>query len=177
MQPVIDVPRPPDEPSDRPAFELAELIQLCSTCARRLRAVLAARADRHRLGDAAFAVLWACYQAPASGLSQKQLARCTDISPAHVSGLVEQLRHRHLLTGDRSPTDRRLQVWRVTSAGREFVEVVVGDLHAWVEQLSEHWPAEHRRQLAELLGEMNALLATDVASPLTSEAAGRSGVA
>ena len=52
------------------------------------------------------------------GILTENVPWSVSISPAAISDLVERMRRQQLLVGDRSPTDRRRQVWQVTDDGR-----------------------------------------------------------
>ncbi len=69
------------------------------------------------------------------GLSQQDVAAALAVSPAAVSGLVEQLRRRGLMEGWRAESDRRRQLWRLTPAGVDVLDAVLCDLAAWAATL------------------------------------------
>lgn len=91
------------------------------------------------LTEALFSLLWASGQAPRSGLSQSELAHRSGLSPAHVSGLVEQLRRRGWLAGGRAAHDRRRQVWQLTDEGQQTLDAACQRL---AEQLAPEWRRE-----------------------------------
>jgi DNA-binding MarR family transcriptional regulator len=103
------------------------------------------------LGEAQLSILWACLSSPRDGWSQRDLARALAVSPAHVSGLVEQLRSQGLLAGRRNLHDRRRQHWQLTPAGRERLQSLFEGLTDWATQL------DSQLDLAELLTLTNRL--------------------
>jgi DNA-binding MarR family transcriptional regulator len=107
-----------------------DAVEQILVCCKTLRAGLADRAAGHGLTDAQLLLLWACFKASGRGVGQQELSQTHALSPAHVSGLVEQLRDRGLLEGERSPTDRRRQSWRITPLGADVVGSFIASLTA-----------------------------------------------
>lgn len=147
---------PLEEPlsTGSPALRWAELAESLGRCERRLREDLTQQAMPAGLSQAQFSLLWACHQAPPQGLSQNELAALLALSPAHVSGQVEQLRSRGLLAGHRRAPDRRRQVWQLTAEGESQLESVLAGLVQWAEQLDERFLPEQRVALITLLSEL-----------------------
>jgi DNA-binding MarR family transcriptional regulator len=137
-----------------PALRWAELAESLGRCERRLREDLAQQALPTGLSQAHFSLLWACCQAPPQGLSQNELAAALALSPAHVSGQVEQLRARGLLAGHRRAPDRRKQVWQLTVQGESQLESALAALIDWAGQLDDRFQPEQRVALISLLGEL-----------------------
>ncbi len=73
------------------------------------------------------------------------------VSPAHVSGLVEQLRRKGLLEGHRPVTDRRRQLWRLTPDGCKTLETLVADCSGRLDEWLGSNQREALRQLADQL--------------------------
>jgi DNA-binding MarR family transcriptional regulator len=116
-----------------------------------LRDALAERTSPQGISEAQFSLLWACRQAPPGGLSQNELAQSLAWSAAHISGQVEQLRAKGLLTGHRRAPDRRRQVWQLTDQGHCQLETLFEALVVWFEQLEAQLSPPRRADLAELL--------------------------
>jgi DNA-binding MarR family transcriptional regulator len=131
-----------------------EIIERISLCSRLLRGGLADRTARRGISEPFFLLLWASAEASVAGMSQSELASTTGLSPAHISGLVEQLRRKGLLDGHRSAPDRRRQLWRLTPAGRATLEGLLKDLTPWAEELDVRVEDVDRRAL---MGLLNAL--------------------
>ncbi|MBX3415825.1 MAG: hypothetical protein KF708_24290 [Pirellulales bacterium] len=144
---------------------------LVSVAARRLRASLAEQIAGHGLGESEFALLWACYR-PASdrleaeGLTQIELSQLLELSPASVSGLVEDLRRAGLLAGARSTVDRRRQVWHLSEQGDALIRRLLEELSVWAATLDQTCDATQRESLAEALQRL-----LEVDSPARSAAA------
>lgn len=103
---------------------LIQLLQSITRCKQSLKAHLASAAQPHDLSDSEFHLLWSFLPASASAASQNDLAAWLGVSAAQVSSLVERLRKKGWITGQRTATDRRRQVWQLTPAGRAVVEAV-----------------------------------------------------
>jgi DNA-binding MarR family transcriptional regulator len=143
---------------DAPPLEWADLAEVLGRCERSLRDDLSRHTLPLGITQAQFSLLWACRQAPPDGLSQNELASGLALSPAHVSGQVEQLRAKGWLAGERRAPDRRKQVWQLTPEGDARLEAVLAALAQWAGQLDESLPANRRRDLASLLDELAAAL-------------------
>ena len=143
-------PAPPGES----ALRWAELAQWLGCCERALREDLARHAVPLDLPHAHFSLLWACRQAPSEGLSQSELASLLALSPAHVSGQVEQLRARGWLAGERKAPDRRRQVWQLTAEGNSQLEALLVALMQWAERLEDELAPQGRQSLLSLLRQL-----------------------
>lgn len=142
----------------------ADLIALNAVLGRRLRGAVAALAARHGLSEAQFSLLWHCRRAPASGLSQQELATDLALSAAQVSAQVEQLRLVGWLVGARDSNDRRRQCWRLTPAGHAVAARVAGDLATWAAKSSFPLDQSLAPALDRLLGSV-AGAASHLAAP------------
>ena len=106
-------------------FALAHRIFVCS---RILREVLADCTAGAEVSEGEVLLLWTCRMAGPPGVGQKELARAMAVSPAHVSGLVERLREKGYLRGQRDPADRRRQCWQLTADGKAALRAVLDEL-------------------------------------------------
>lgn len=122
---------PPSESSPPLAGWWLELAERLSLCSRQLRQAVAQHGVDPGLSEAELALLWACRLPAARGQSQKELAERLCVSPAHVSGLVEQLREAGLLVSQRDGHDRRRQLWQLTPRGEARLQAVVQRLAGW----------------------------------------------
>lgn len=84
---------------------------------RRLGRALAGGAKEQGLSETQFQLLWLLGTLAEPLSSQAELARELALSPAQVSGLLEELRSRGLVTGRSAKSDRRRRLWRLTPAG------------------------------------------------------------
>ena len=127
-------------------------------CSRLLGERIAQEAERQGISEPQFALLWSCLASPAEGVSQSELADVLLVSPAHVSGLVEQLRRRGLLEGRRSTKDRRKQIWQLTPQGRATMEALVSTLTSWTIHLESQLERQVVGQLSALLAQLHQAL-------------------
>ncbi len=169
----------PHPPLSAAAEKWVELGERISVCARTLRERVSQAAAQHDLTPLEFTVLFSCRQRaatpPASqasganghtspegaeppGLSQNQIALAASVSPAHVSGLVEQLRIKGLLSGQRSATDRRRQHWQATPTGAALLQSVLAELAPWAAELDEAFGPRHADQTFRLLDRLSETL-------------------
>lgn len=61
--------------------------------------------------------LWICHRNAVSGANQTELARDLGLSATYTSELLDSLRNRGLIRGERRPPDRRRQFWLLTKDG------------------------------------------------------------
>jgi len=104
------------------ASQWLRAVQTVSFFGRQLRRALGELAEPLGLSDTACLVLWACAEGPSEGQAQHELAPLVGVSPAQLSGLVEQLYSQGWLIPRRPAHDRRRQYWRLTPAGVELVD-------------------------------------------------------
>lgn len=133
------------------SFALGETIQLLSQCHRRLRRMLAERLGGWGLGDTEFLVLWLCQRAGAQGLAQRDLADSLGVSAPQMSGLVERLRQRKLLTSRRCRLDRRRQLWIIDAEGQQLLVQISHDLEQLTASLDRSLSPQQRQLLTSLL--------------------------
>ena len=155
-----------DESESLPARgdRLLALVHRASCAARQLRRRLAALAEIAGLSDNEVLVLWLAAGA-IEGLVQGDLAAAIGISPAQMSGTVERLRKRGLIAMERSPLDRRRQVWRNTAAGRELLESLQPGLFAIAELLDAHVSPDAQNTALILCEQLAEVLSAEIELP------------
>jgi len=141
----------PTGAADPASFALGETIQLLSQCHRRLRRMLAERLGGWVLSDTEFLVLWLCQRAGSQGLAQRELADSLGVSAPQMSGLVERLRQRKLLTSRRCRLDRRRQLWIVDVDGQQLLIQISRDLEHLTATLDRSLSPQQRQLLTSLL--------------------------
>lgn len=142
----------PDSPWIGRAERLLRLVYRTSTAARQLRRLLAERVARWELSDSETLILWLCWRPGKSGRVQGELAAALGISPAQTSALVEGLRKRGFLGQERSPLDRRRQIWRLTASGEALLE----SMGTAITDLADRFEAEltaDEHHLADIVSE------------------------
>jgi len=85
---------------------------------------------------------------------QRELGDRLGWSPGHLSGVVERLRARGLLTAERLPQDRRRQCWRLTDLGQNCVAEI---WRGWRERLGEPPIEATKLDLSEFAERLTAL--------------------
>jgi DNA-binding MarR family transcriptional regulator len=133
-------------------------VQTVSFFGRQLRRVLSELAEPLGLSDTACLVLWACAEGPSEGLAQHELAPLVGVSPAQLSGLVEQLYCQGWLLPRRPAHDRRRQYWRLTPEGVQLVDRLLDAVAARLIDTAILSPAEHSHLVSQLT-ELSAALA------------------
>jgi DNA-binding MarR family transcriptional regulator len=127
------------------------------------------------LSQPQFSVLWACHDAPATGISQAELVDRLAVSAAHVSGIVEQLRCKGLLQPRRLAADRRRQVWTLTPTGQLAMATLASALGPWAEALHHALGTAEVQRLGALVERLSGVLrtqhASDPAAPAVPKAA------
>ncbi len=98
-----------------------QLVLQLGAAARAVRRQLADKIAPSELSEQEFLVLWLCDDASHAHRGQGELAETVGVSPAQMSGLVERLRSRDLLKFERCGSDRRRQVWQLTSNGESLL--------------------------------------------------------
>ncbi len=149
---------PHDCPAAASLPDWIELAGAVGLCARKLGAVVAPAAACHDLSASQLAVLAVCRQAPRDGLAQSRMAEVLGLSPATVSGIVEQLRARGLLEGRRSAADRRRQEWRLTDRGAALFRAVAAELAEPAARVQQHVGATALDAFRRLLDRLGAAL-------------------
>lgn len=151
--------------------------------ARQMRRGMAAAGRPASMGETELLALWACSFEACAGINQSRLCARLGVSPAQVSGVVDSLRRRGLLTGDRDQSDRRRQLWRPTPEGLSVLAEVCRHAEQLWATAADGPPSPGRIDL--LIDELDRLLAAFPAAdylpdpraaatavePLTTEAA------
>lgn len=102
--------------------EIAQRMLTQIVLGRRCQRALLAELTALGLTDTQLMVLWGIDRLSPSqggtGVQQSEVAQSLGISPAQISGLVEQLRQQGNLDSRRAVHDRRQQLWHLTEPGR-----------------------------------------------------------
>lgn len=114
------------------AAQWLRLVQAMALCGRQLRKTLAELAEPKGLTDTECLILWACCEAPPEGQGQHELVALLGVSPAQLSGLVEQLSAQGWIVSRRPAHDRRRQYWRLTEAGQALVSELLAGINHWL---------------------------------------------
>lgn len=138
-----------------------QLLEKLLRCGHALRGAIAEDVRAAGLSESEFRLLWISGSAGPVGVNQTELSQRLAVSPAQVSALVEQLRRKELLFGQRSSSDRRRQCWRLTPKGRALVASLAAQLNPRAQRWLERLPAG---QLQHTAAALDALPTTDRAN-------------
>ena len=155
------------DPAQPPDVALVELICQITRCQRVLQNLLNGFSSRWKLSGTELLILWLCARNAESGLSQRDLATAVGISPARMSGLVEGLRGRRLLSPWRCPSDRRRQHWKLERDGWKLLTSAQVELEHFVQEHSVEVPEAAQRHLASLVRHLTDLLESRAADDRT----------
>ena len=129
------------------AADWLRLVQAMALCGRQLRKALAELAAPQGLSDTDCLILWACCEAPPEGQGQHELVSLLGVSPAQLSGLVEQLSAQGWIVGRRPAHDRRRQYWRLTAAGQTLVSELLAGIDRWLADCQPQFALADQRTL------------------------------
>jgi len=101
---------------------------------RNLARQLATAVREYELSETEFRLLWMLCELSTS-IEQSMLATILGTSPAQVSAIVEKLRTQKMIASITDSNDRRRQLWRLTSSGKQRFESII----AAVGLLSRDW--------------------------------------
>lgn len=141
------VPRP----KDPKAAARAEVVELLFEYVERLRAHFERMAQVHDLTPVQAKVVLTLGDSDSMGC----VAGSLGCDPSNITGVVDRLEERGLLTRAEAPHDRRIKVLKPTAAGRRLREALEVDLFRDIPGLgglSEQQVAELREALAALCG-------------------------
>lgn len=88
------------------------------------------------------------------GLTMSELSRRLMVTNGNLTGLIERLVEEKLVSRVASPTDRRIQIVRLTAAGKRALDAMTPEHERWIEELFGGLSAEEQGQLHALLGRL-----------------------
>jgi DNA-binding MarR family transcriptional regulator len=107
-------------------------------------------------------LLCSCEHRPSSMTGLAALLNC---DKTNITGLVDRVAKRDLVTRSADPSDRRVSQVTLTKQGRELVERFQGELQRRLHERLSHWSPARRRQLIDLVTAATRDLATGSAAP------------
>lgn len=128
-----------------------QLLLQIGAAARAARRHLAGHVAASELNEQEFLVLWLCDDLASAHRGQGELAEAVGVSPAQMSGLVERLRVRNLLQFERCGSDRRRQVWQLTTAGQTLLAAICESFVGSTNNLLGNLSLAEQQQLSSLL--------------------------
>ncbi len=139
------------KPADPSAAARAEVVELLFEYVDTLRVHFEAVAEKHGLTSVQAKVLM--FLDEATPMNRIADTLCCD--PSNITGVVDRLEERGLLAREEAPTDRRMKLLHVTSAGKKMRDAFAHALFADVpgmKGLSPAQVADLHRSLARLCG-------------------------
>lgn len=116
------------------------------------------RAARHlKLTPQQAQLLCGCAHRPSSMTDLAALLNC---DKTNITGLVDRVAKRDLVTRRADHNDRRISQVTLTEHGRELVEQFQGELQRRLGEQFSHWPPARRQQLIDLATAATTDLAT-----------------
>jgi DNA-binding MarR family transcriptional regulator len=146
MEGAVHTPHGPD--AEAPADEAWTLLRMLFGHHRRAFLIAASQLDLHPAQAGALLQL-------ASPLPMHELAKCLACDSSNVTGLVDRLEARGLVTRKPSPDDRRVKHVLLTPAGERVRDQLLAGLDPLRHSL-ESLPVNDQRQLRDLLNHVLA---------------------
>lgn len=105
-----------------------------------------------------------CLRALAAGgpMMPSELAREISLSQATVTGILDRLSERRLVSRRRNPRDKRCVVVRVTDRGREALDAAPSPLQGGFAQTFALLDDSKREQIAMVLAEVASMMETPI---------------
>lgn len=98
-------------------------------------------------------------------LSMGELSRRLMVTNGNITGLIDRLVRDGLVERQPAPNDRRMQLVRLTDAGRDFFDRVAAEHRRWVGDMMSRLSREEMAHLYELLARLKqSILDSDVAT-------------
>ena len=135
-----------------------QLTLSASLCSRQLRRAVSEHTQRRGVSDTEFLVLWACHQSPDPGVVQNELAALVGLSPAQLSGVVDRLSGRGLMSSTRSVEDRRRQCWQLTAGGQLLLDQLLEGFAAVAAAIDQQFPLDQQQAVEQLLRQLTRTL-------------------
>ena len=97
------------------------------------------------------------------GLTMSQLSRRLMVTNGNLTGLIERLALEGLVHRAVSATDRRIQIVRLTTAGKDALDAMTPSHEAWIDSLFAGLTDDDHAQLQLLLGKLRGSIRTSLA--------------
>jgi DNA-binding MarR family transcriptional regulator len=110
------------------------------------------------VSDTEFLLLWACHQSPNLAVVQNELALLVGVSPAQLSGIVDRLRGRGLMSSTRSVEDRRRQCWQLTAEGQLLLDQLLNRFSAVAAAIDQKFSIDQQQAVEQLLQRLTRTL-------------------
>lgn len=88
------------------------------------------------------------------GLTMSELSQRLMVTNGNLTGLVERLTRERLVSRAVSPSDGRVQIVRLTAAGKRALDTMTPEHHAWIDGMFADLTDDERTALHGLLGKL-----------------------
>lgn len=88
------------------------------------------------------------------GLTMSELSRRLMVTNGNLTGLIERLVDEKLVNRLPSPTDRRIQIVRLTAAGKRALDAMTPHHEQWIQEMFSGLSPDEQAQLLSLLGKL-----------------------
>ena len=88
------------------------------------------------------------------GLTMSELSRRLMVTNGNLTGLIERLVDEKLVNRLPSPTDRRIQMVKLTASGKRALDAMTPDHERWIQELFSGLSADEQGELHALLGKL-----------------------
>lgn len=130
------------------------LLRCTTLIERELRARLRDEFDTTLPRFDLLAQLDAAVREGADGLTMTELSRRMMVTNGNLTSVVDRLVTEGLVSRTASPSDRRVQLIRLTTGGKRALDAMIPAHHAWVAELFAEFDPDDARLLHELLGRL-----------------------
>lgn len=158
----IELSQTVDEPSaadDRAALRTwLRLLACASLVEREVRGRLRVQFNTTLPRFDVLAQLDAAGRDAAPELTMSELSERLMVTNGNLTGLVERLVQERLVTRAPSPTDGRVQIVRLTAAGKRALDAMTPEHQRWIAALFAGLSADERAQLYTLLGRLKSCI-------------------
>lgn len=114
-----------------------------------MRKALDERLDSHNISTSQFEILGYLYNA--EPMEQLKLQHCTGITPATLTGLLDKLEKRGLITREQSPEDSRAKLVTLTPSGNELLLELIDVVHQFENDMLAGFSSAERALLDDWL--------------------------
>ena len=140
-----------------PECTMIDVIRQLHVCSRQLRSMFSEQLRTVQLTDSEFLLLWICSQSGEQPTIQGQVVSWIGLSPAQLSGLVDRLYKRGLLSLERSDQDRRCQLLELTDSGNAALQQALRAMGAFAQVAAELGSAAWLNSVEELFSQVVTL--------------------
>lgn len=102
-----------------------------------------------------------------TGLTMSELSRRLMVTNGNLTGLIEALVGERLVSRVASPTDKRMQIVRLTPAGKRALDAMTPVHESWIEDMFAGLSPDECAALDSLLGRLRASVRTSLSAEVS----------